>query len=203
MNDSGPVDWLRPLNVFELVPKLMLQMEPALGELDRLLGDDVVFRKVKADLLKRYPNSDTRGRHSTPVEVVVRMLVVRRLYSWSYKATEHNVNDSLVLRQFCCLYLEPAPDDTTLIHWAALIGSGTGEPSRADAARQTALPHPPISHHKLLNDALNRFPGEAVRQVSRTSARRLGDASRVGLPATIGKVLRAAAGSTVQVLMRG
>jgi len=32
----------------------------------------------------------------------------------SYEQTEHFVSDSIVLRQFCRLYLEPAPDDTTL-----------------------------------------------------------------------------------------
>jgi transposase, IS5 family len=50
------------------------------------------------------------------------MLVLRRLYDWSFEATERNVSDSLILRQFCRLYLEPAPDDTTLIRWANLIG---------------------------------------------------------------------------------
>jgi IS5 family transposase len=38
---------------------------------------------------------------------------------------EHFVNDSIVLRQFCRLYLEGAPDDTTLIRWANQIGSET------------------------------------------------------------------------------
>ena len=35
--------------------------------------------------------------------------------------------DSLVLRRFCRPYLEPAPDDTTLIRWANLIGPQTLE----------------------------------------------------------------------------
>jgi IS5 family transposase len=43
------------------------------------------------------------------------MLVLKRLYRWSYQQTERFVNDSIVLRQFCRLYLEVAPDDTTLI----------------------------------------------------------------------------------------
>jgi IS5 family transposase len=43
----------------------------------------------------------------------------------SYKQTEHFVCDSIVLRQFCRLYLEPAPDDTTLIRWANQIGPET------------------------------------------------------------------------------
>jgi transposase, IS5 family len=110
-----------PMDLFELVPKLSLEMDPVLAALDKLLDDDVLFQQVKADLARRYCHTLTRGRHSTPVEVILRMLIVRRLYSWSYEATERFISDSLVLRQFCRLYLQPAPDDTTLIRWAGLI----------------------------------------------------------------------------------
>jgi IS5 family transposase len=119
------VDRYDPINLFELVPKLELQFEPELRELDELLDDDVLFERIKADLSRRYPNSGRLGRHSTPVEVVLRMLVVKRLYGFSYEQTEHFVNDSIVLRQFCRLYLESAPDDTTLIRWANQIGPET------------------------------------------------------------------------------
>jgi IS5 family transposase len=121
------VDRYDPCNLFEMVPKLQLEMEPVLAELDRLLEDDVLVRQVKAELSRRYPKTLTRGRHSTPVEVILRMLVIRRLYDWSYGETEQFVSDSLVLRQFCRLYLEPAPDDSTLIRWAGLIGPATVE----------------------------------------------------------------------------
>jgi len=114
-----------PVNLFELVPKLQLEMEPELAELDRLLQDDEIFQRIKADMAKRYPHTLVRGRHSTPVEVILRMLIVRRLYGWSYEQTEHFVSDSLVLRQFCRLYLQPVPDDTTLIRWANLVGAQT------------------------------------------------------------------------------
>jgi IS5 family transposase len=119
------VDRYDPVNLFELVPKLDLEFEPELAHLDRLLDDDELFNLVKADLLKRYPNSSRLGRHSTPVEVVLRMLVVKRLYNFSYEQTERFVNDSIVLRQFTRLYLERVPDDTTLIRWANVIGSQT------------------------------------------------------------------------------
>src|SRR5215211_3550947 len=119
------VDRYDPMNLFEMVPKLGLEMEPELAGLDGLLDDDVLFETVKADLSRRYPNSARLGRHSTPVEVILRMLVVKRLYGWSYEQTEHFVSDSIVLRQFCRLYLEGAPDDTTLIRWANTIGAGT------------------------------------------------------------------------------
>jgi len=100
-------------------------MEPELARLDVLLDDDELFSLVRADLIQRYPNSGRLGRHSTPVEVILRMLLVKRLYGWSYQQTEHFVCDSIVLRQFCRLYLQPAPDDTTLIRWANTIGAQT------------------------------------------------------------------------------
>ncbi|HMB06480.1 MAG TPA: ISNCY family transposase, partial [Isosphaeraceae bacterium] len=71
---------------------------------------------------RRYPLTPVHGRRSTPVEVILRMLVVMRLYGWSYAQTEYFVHDSLVLRQFCRVYLEKVPDDTTLIRWANTIG---------------------------------------------------------------------------------
>jgi IS5 family transposase len=120
------VDRYDPINLFEeLVPKLNLEMEPELAQLDRLLEDDVLFEQIKVDLARRYPNSKRLGRHSTPVEVILRMPVVERLYGFSYEQTEHFVNDSIVLRQFCRLYLEPTPDDTTLIRWANQIAPQT------------------------------------------------------------------------------
>ena len=119
------VDRYDPVNLFELVPKLNLQFEPELAHLDRLLDDDELFNLVKADLLKRHPNSGRCGRHSTPVEVILRMLIVKRLYNFSYEQTERFVNESIVLRQFCRLYLEKVPDDTTLIRWANVIGPET------------------------------------------------------------------------------
>jgi IS5 family transposase len=53
------------------------------------------------------------------------MIVIKRLYGWSYEETEHWVSDSLVLRQFCRVYLNPVPDDSTLIRWAKIIRPDT------------------------------------------------------------------------------
>jgi transposase, IS5 family len=121
------VDRHTPLDLFAFVPQLQATFEPELRELDRLLEDDRLFQAVKADLVRRAPQSRTRGRPGTPVEVVLRMLVVKRLYRWSYEETEHFVGDSLVLRQFCRVYLQPVPDDTTLLRWARLIRPETLE----------------------------------------------------------------------------
>ena len=116
-----------PLSLFDLVPQLQLAFEPELAALDALLDGDALFRAVKAEMGRRAPHSLTRGRGSTPVEVVLRMLVVRRLYDWSDADTERLVGDSLVLRPFRRLYLAKAPDDTALIRWAKLVRPATLE----------------------------------------------------------------------------
>jgi IS5 family transposase len=118
-------DRYEPLNLFNLVPTLGMVMEPVLAQLDTLLDDDTLFQAVKADLARRRPRTRIDGRPSTPVEVVLRMLVVKHLYGWSYEQTEQWVADSLVLRQCCRVYAERVPDDTTLLRWANLIQPAT------------------------------------------------------------------------------
>src|SRR5918912_3571767 len=92
-----------PVDLFALAPALTLTFEPVLARLDVLLDDDILFGAVRDDLARRYPHTLETGRPSTPVEVILRLLIVRRLYGWSYANTEHFVSDSLVLRQFCRL----------------------------------------------------------------------------------------------------
>ena len=110
-----------PMNLFDLVPALSMELDPVLTQMDRLLDNDTLFQAVKADLAKRLPRTLIDGRPSTPVEVILRLLVVKHLYNWSYQHTQQWVADSLVLRQFCRVYTERVPDDTTLIRWANLI----------------------------------------------------------------------------------
>src|SRR5918911_4561701 len=118
-------DRYEPLCLFDLVPQLALRFGPELAELDQLLDDDGLFQQVKSDLQRRRPQSAVTGRPSTPVEVLLRLLVVKHLYQWSYAQTERFVADSLVLRQFCRLALEPVPDHTTLLRWANLLQPAT------------------------------------------------------------------------------
>ena len=119
------IDRYPPMDLFAFVPKLLCDFEPVLRELDRWLNDDEIVCRLKADLARRAPHSLTLGRPSTPVEVILRLLVVKRLYGWSYEEVEHFVGDSLGLRRFCRVYLEPVPDDTTLLRWAHLIAPAT------------------------------------------------------------------------------
>ncbi len=114
-----------PVDIFQTVPQLSHAIEPVIARLDTLLDDDAIFNFVKTDLSKRYPHTTRTGRPSTPVEVILRMLVIKHLYAWSYEQTEQWVSDSLVLRDFCRIYWQKVPDDTTLLRWANLIQPAT------------------------------------------------------------------------------
>ncbi len=106
---------------FEEIAGCFPKMDPALVKIDQYLEDEKLYGWIKADLSKRYPKTKETGRNSTPVEVVLRMLVVKRLYGYSYEETVERVSDSLNLRRFCRVYLKEVPVDTTLLRWANLI----------------------------------------------------------------------------------
>ena len=112
---------------FEELLGYIPELSPALRKIDEYLEDEKLYKLIRADLAKRYPKTKETGRNSTPVEVVLRMLVVKRLYGYSYEETERVVRDSLSLRAFCRVYLQDVPDDTTLIRWANLIQPKTLE----------------------------------------------------------------------------
>ena len=118
-------DRYEPINLFEQIPALGMETDPVLTQLDTLLDDDALFQRVKQDLVRRFPRTASFGRPSTPVEVILRMLVIKQLYHWSAEHTEQWVSDSLVLRQFCRVYAARVPDATTLLRWANLIQPAT------------------------------------------------------------------------------
>jgi IS5 family transposase len=112
---------------FEHIINLTVERDPILAQIDQILEDETLYQLMRADFAKRRRYTEVTGRKSTPVEVLLRMLVVRRLYSWSYAETELRVRDSLVLRLFCRVYFETVPDDSTLIKWAGLVQPETLE----------------------------------------------------------------------------
>ncbi len=115
------VDRYQAEDVFARVPRMAQRIDPVLKELDQLLVDDQLYQHVRADFGTRYRYTLVHGRHSTPVEVILRLLIVKHLHQWSYQETEEQVDQNLILRWFCRLYWAPVPDDTTLIRWANIL----------------------------------------------------------------------------------
>jgi IS5 family transposase len=96
-------------------------LDEELAAIEQLLSEPKLLKLVEADLSQRYPKTTQTGRNSTPVEVIVRMLVLKHLRSISYSKTIKAVNESIVLRQFCRVYFNPLLDKSTLMRWANLI----------------------------------------------------------------------------------
>src|SRR5712691_11345742 len=63
-------------------------------QIDTLLEDDAVIEVVAQALEARWPQSRRRGRPGTPAEVVMRMLILKHLFDWSYDDLEGDVPDA-------------------------------------------------------------------------------------------------------------
>ncbi len=109
------------------------------------------------------------------------MLVVKRLYGYSYEETERTVRDSLSLRAFCRVYLNDVPDDTTLLRWAKVIQAKTLEQFN-ERIIQLAVERKVTNGRKLRTDGTvveanirppsdNRLLADGVRVLARTVVR--------------------------------
>ena len=87
--------------------------DPILQELDCLLDDAELLRLVRQDLQRHY-SCLRRGRHSVPVEVTLRLIILRRRKKWPYRQTEQEVNDSQAYRWWVRVYDQRVPDHSTL-----------------------------------------------------------------------------------------
>src|SRR5712691_2736916 len=119
------VDYYAREDVFAQVPELAQEIDPVLKRLDTLLDDDELYQQVRVDFGKRHRYTLVHGRHSTPVEVLLRMLILKHLYQWSYKELEGRVKDSLVLRWFCRVAFHAVPDGSTLWRWEQTLCTET------------------------------------------------------------------------------
>jgi IS5 family transposase len=85
-------------DVFSQVPEVAAQTNPVLKLLDVLLDDDTLYQQALHELGKWYQWTLEYGRHSTPVEVILHMLLGKHLYQWNFKEIEERAKDSAVLR---------------------------------------------------------------------------------------------------------
>jgi IS5 family transposase len=104
-----------------LLPDAEKLWDPTLRQIDQLLDDEVLVDRVTEALAQRHPQSRRRGRLGTPAAVVLRMLVLKHLYDWSFDECEREVRGSLVYRAFCRIDGERVPDAKTLIRLARLL----------------------------------------------------------------------------------
>lgn len=113
----------RQRSVFEVwLPDGAKLWDPELRRIDEVLEDEELVDRVVEALGRRHPQSRRRGRPGTPAAVVLRMLVLKHLYDWSFDECEREVRGSLVYRAFCRIDCERVPDAKTLIRLSHLLG---------------------------------------------------------------------------------
>jgi IS5 family transposase len=95
--------------------------DPALRRIDAVLEDDALVDIIVTALARRHPLSSRKGRLGTPATVVLRMLVLKHLYHWSFDECEREVRGSLVYRAFCRIDCERVPDAKTLIRLSQVV----------------------------------------------------------------------------------
>jgi len=93
-----------------------------LRRIDTALEDDAVIDVVAQALEQRWPQSRRRGRLGTPAEVVIRMLILKHLFDWSYDDLEHEVRANLVYRAFTRIDAGDVPDAKTILKIARALG---------------------------------------------------------------------------------
>ena len=93
-----------------------------LRKIDTLLEDEAVTDVVAQALEQRWPQSRRRGRPGTPAEVVIRMLILKHLFDWSYDDMEREVRANLVYRMFTRIDAGDVPDAKTILKIARALG---------------------------------------------------------------------------------
>ena len=88
--------------------------EDWMRHVDVVLDDPLLLDAAYQALARRWTNSRTCGRRGTPVDVVVRLLVLKHVRNWSYSALEREVRSNLVYRQFTRIGAARVPDAKTL-----------------------------------------------------------------------------------------
>ena len=87
-----------------------------------MLEDDELLSAVFEAQGQRHQESRRLGRHQTPAEVVLRMLLLKHVRNWSYETLEREVRANLVCRSFCRIGLEKVPDAKTLVRLGQAVG---------------------------------------------------------------------------------
>lgn len=89
---------------------------------DQILDDEKLLTVVYEALLRRHPQSRTRGRMGAPAEIVLRMLVLKHLRNWSFDVVEREVRPNLLYREFTRVGAGKVPDAKALGRQARALG---------------------------------------------------------------------------------
>lgn len=113
-------------NLFEHLITDTFEVAPELRAIDEVLSEDErLLNGIKEVFDNRSSNSRTLGRHSVAVESIVRLILVKHIYEWTYRFTQQQVRDSYSLRHFTRIYFDKVPHYSILCRYEKLIPAET------------------------------------------------------------------------------
>jgi IS5 family transposase len=103
-----------------LIPEELTVLDDELSIIDKYLNDEKIVQPFIEYFHKKH------GRPSTPLQVYIRMMYLKHMYSLSYEELHQQVSDSIKLRRFCHIPLDArVPDGSTLCKLTKLFGNDT------------------------------------------------------------------------------
>jgi hypothetical protein len=150
-----------------------------LRQIDTLLEDEAVIDVVAQALEARWPQSRRRGRPGTPAEVVIRMLILKHLFDWSYDDLEHEVRANLVYRAFTRIDAGDVPDAKTLLKIARAVVRDATTMVRRISQRLRAASRSAATTLIQARQQLQQMQPLVTRVLTQTRARLLGGDTHV------------------------
>jgi transposase, IS5 family len=159
----------------EVLPGEVRELPEDLAALDVLLRDQALLEPIAADWR---PEAVSQGRPSIPIEVYVRLMVIKQRTAWGYETLMREVSDSLHLRRFCLIALgERVPHESTVRKLTRRLGDEVvDELTRcviAKAQRETRFKARAVRIDSTVVEADVRYPSDAALSLdgARTLAR--------------------------------
>jgi transposase, IS5 family len=159
----------------EVLPGEVRELPEDLAALDVLLRDAALTQPIAAHWRGE---AICHGRPTIPMEVYVRLMVVKQRTGWGYETVVREVSDSLHLRRFCLIALgERVPHESTVRKLTRRLGGDVvDELTRcviAKAQRETRFTPRAVRIDSTVIEADVRYPSDAALSLdgARTLAR--------------------------------
>jgi transposase, IS5 family len=105
----------------EVLPIEVRELPDDLARLDRVLSDHLLLFPIAQAWEE---SARERGRPSMPMEMFVRLMVVKQRTGWGYETLVREVSDSLHLRRFCLIAIDQrVPNESTVRKLARRLGA--------------------------------------------------------------------------------
>jgi len=154
----------------EVLPGRLRGLPDDLAWIDELLRDEALLAPIVAhwdrEAQVRGRSARGHGRPTIPMQMYVRLMVLKHRYGWGYETLVREVADSFHLRRFCLVAIDvEVPDESTVRKLTRRLGAETvAELSRAvigKAQRETRFRARAVRIDSTVVEADLRYPTDS------------------------------------------